>query len=274
MHLPRLTLQLDKGTIAGVVICLAATIAAVQPLHSQVQPNVEAGRKLFQGMCVTCHGFEGAGGDAPSLNRPKLERAPDDAALHAVIADGLPERGMPRVRRLTDNEVQQLVSYVRSLGRTPVVTLLGNAQQGRETYKKLGCQSCHIINGEGSGLGPELTEIGRLRGAAYLREALVDPGARLPRGTLPIPARGFSEFLPVLVVTRDGREVRGIRINEDSFTIQLRDAANQFYSFRKADLSRIEKQAGKSLMPSFGDRLSKSELDDLVAYLSSLRGAE
>lgn len=225
-------------------------------------------------MCVTCHGFEGAGGEAPSLNRAKLDRAPDDAALRAVIADGLPERGMPRVRRLTDNELQQLVSYVRSLGRTATVTVPGNAQQGRETYKKLECQSCHVINGEGGGLGPELTQIGRLRGAEYLRKTVVNPSGRLPRGTLPIPARGFSEFLPVLVVTRDGREVRGMRINEDSFTIQLRDAANQFHSFRKADLSRIEKQAGTSLMPAFGDRLSKSELDDLVAYLSSLRGAE
>jgi hypothetical protein len=91
---------------------------------------------------------------------------------------------------------------------------------------------------------------------------------------LSIPARGFSEFLPVVVVTREGREIRGLRINEDSFTIQVRDTANQLYSFRKADLSRIEKQSGKSLMPSFSDRLSKPELDDLIAYLSSLRGAQ
>ncbi|HEV2201503.1 MAG TPA: c-type cytochrome, partial [Bryobacteraceae bacterium] len=259
--------------VAGVVI-LIATTGLVQPLRSQARSDVEEGRKLFAGMCVTCHGFEGKGGDAPSLNRPKLGRAPDDAALRALIADGLPERGMPRVRRLTDNEIGELASYVRSLGQTAAVTAPGNVQQGRETYTKLGCQSCHIIKGEGSSLGPELTEIGRLRGPEYLREAVVDPGARLPRGTLPIPARGFSEFLPVVVVTREGREIRGLRINEDSFTIQVRDTANQIYSFRKADLSRIEKQSGTSLMPSFSDRLSKAELDDLIAYLSSLRGAQ
>ena len=270
----RLTRQLDKSALVGVVIFVAATIALVQPLRSQTRSDVEEGRKLFAGMCVTCHGFEGKGGEAPSLNRPKLVRAPDNAALRAVINDGLPERGMPKVRRLTDNEIEELASYVRSLGQTAAAAAPGNAQQGSETYQKLGCQSCHIINGEGLGLGPELTEIGRLRGADYLREAVVDPGARLPRGTLPIPARGFSEFLPVLVMTHDGREIRGLRINEDAFTIQLRDAANQFHSFRKADLSRMEKQGGKSLMPSFGDRLSKPELDDLVAYLSSLRGAQ
>lgn len=260
--------------MAAVVIVVGVTTILVQPLRSQSQADVEAGRKLFQGMCVTCHGFEGAGGDAPSLNRPKLERAPDDDALRSIIADGLPERGMPRVRRLTGNEIEQLVSYVRSLGRTAVMTVPGDPQRGRELYSRLGCPSCHIVNGQGNGLGPELTEIGRLRGAAYLREAVVNPGARLPRGTLPIPARGFSEFLPVLVATSDGKEVRGLRINEDSFTIQIRDASNHLYSFRKTDLSRIEKQSGKSLMPSFTDKLSKSELDDLIAYLSSLRGAE
>jgi|SRR2546427_1181403 len=254
---------------------LLAVAAMARPLSAaQASTDVEQGKKLFQGMCVTCHGFEGAGGDAPSLNRPKLDRAPDDDALRSVIGDGLPDRGMPRVRRLTNNELRQLVSYVRSLGRTPSLPLSANPRKGAEIYKDLGCASCHIVNGQGGSLGPELTSIGRMRGVEYLRQGIVDPGAALPRGTLPIPARGFSEFLPVIVVTREGREVRGMRINEDNFTIQLRDGANKFFSFRKTELELIEKQAGKSLMPSFGNRLSGSDLNDLIAYLSSLRGAQ
>jgi cytochrome c oxidase cbb3-type subunit III len=254
---------------------LAAAVVPQRLSAAQAAADVEQGKKLFQGMCVTCHGFEGAGGDAPSLNRPKLDRAPDDDALRAVIADGLPDRGMPRVRRLTNNELRQLVSYVRSLGRMPSsLPPSANARKGGEIYKELGCASCHIVNGQGSSLGPELTSIGRMRGVEYLRQGIVDPGAALPRGTLPIPARGFSEFLPVIVVTREGREVRGMRINEDNFTIQLRDGANKFFSFRKSELELVEKQSGKSLMPSFGNRLSGSDLNDLIAYLSSLRGAQ
>ena len=254
---------------AGIVLLTAGA-----SLRAQSASDLEAGRKLFQGMCAVCHGFEGAGLDAPSLNRPRLDRAPDDAALRAVIADGLPDRGMPRVRRLTDNELRQLVRYVRSLGQAALIPVSGNTQHGAGIYKQLGCASCHVINGEGGAVGPELTEIGRLRGAEYLRQAIVNPGARLPRGTLPVPARNFSEFLPVLAITREGREIRGMRINEDAFTIQLRDAASQLYSLRKAGLDRMEKQSGESLMPAFADRLNKAELDDLVAYLSSLRGAE
>jgi cytochrome c oxidase cbb3-type subunit III len=253
---------------------LAAALTPRPLSAAQGSTDVAEGKKLFQGMCVTCHGFEGAGGDAPSLNRPKLDRAPDDDALRAVIGEGLPDRGMPRIRRLTNNELRQLVSYVRSLGRTASLPSSANPQKGSELYKELGCASCHIVNGQGGSLGPELTSIGRLRGAEYLRQGIVDPGAALPRGTLPIPARGFGEFLPVLVVTREGREVRGMRINEDNFTIQLRDASNTLHSFRKSDLEQIRKQQGQSLMPSFRARLSGSELNDLVAYLSSLRGAQ
>src|SRR5580765_2721581 len=127
---------------AGTLLLAVAVLP--QPLGAaQAGADVEQGKKLFQGMCVTCHGFEGAGGDAPSLNRPKLDRAPDDAALRSVIADGLPDRGMPRVRRLTNNELRQLVSYVRSLGRTASLPLSANTQKGEVIYKGLGCASCH-----------------------------------------------------------------------------------------------------------------------------------
>jgi mono/diheme cytochrome c family protein len=159
---------------------LAGAVMPQRLSAAQAAADVEQGKKLFQGMCVTCHGFEGAGGDAPSLNRPKLDRAPDDAALRSVIGDGLPDRGMPRVRRLTNNELNQLVSYVRSLGRTTSLPLSANPKKGGEIYKTLGCASCHIVNGQGSSLGPELTSIGRLRGVEYLRQGIVDPGRYQP----------------------------------------------------------------------------------------------
>ena len=75
------------------------------------------------------------------------------------------------------------------------------------------------------------------------------------------------------VVTRDGEAIEGMRINEDGFTIQLRDASNRFHSFRKQELQELEELYGKSLMQSYADVLSPTELDDVVAYLSSLRGA-
>jgi cytochrome c oxidase cbb3-type subunit 3 len=239
------------------------------PLAAQNPVDPAKGKQLFLGMCSRCHGSEGGGGEGPNLNRPVLTRASTDKALLAIIRDGIPDRGMPHTRRLTSTELQSLVGYVRSLGKTGAVASTGSPQNGQAIYKRSGCASCHVISGEGGILGPELTNVGSQRAPAYLRQAILDPGAVLPRGTLPIPGEGFSEFLPVRVVTRAGDEVRGLRVDEDSFTIQLRDAGGRLYSFRKADLQELEKQFGKSLMPEY-KTFSESEIVDLVAYLASL----
>jgi cytochrome c oxidase cbb3-type subunit 3 len=255
-------------------IVLAALVAAPTRSTAQSQADIEGGKQLFQGMCVQCHGAGGAGGEAPSLNRAKLNHAPDDAALADVISNGIPNTAMPRIRRFTENELRQLVAYVRSVGKVVEFRIPGDAKRGAAIYKNLACSSCHIVAGEGGNLGPDLTEIGLMRGAVYLREAIVDPGSSLPKGTLAVPSRGYAEYVPVRIVTREGGEVRGIRVNEDAFTIQVRDAAGKFYSLRKSELELLDKQTGKSMMPSLASRLTAPQLADLVAYLSSLRGAE
>jgi cytochrome c oxidase cbb3-type subunit 3 len=257
-------------TLLLLVSILFATAAQNAPGAAN---DIKEGKKLFDGMCARCHGVDGTGDEGPSLNRPTLTRAPDDESLRTVIRDGIPDRGMPRVRRLTDTELEQVVAYVRSLGRASTGAASGDAKRGRDTYARLGCASCHIVSGQGNSFGPDLTEIGLQRGGAYLRQSVVGPAEALPRGLSLVPGRGFVEFLPLRVVTSDGREVRGVRINEDPFTIQLRDTTNQFHSYRKSDLKQLDKEFGKSLMPSFRGRITDAELNDLVAYLSSLRGA-
>jgi len=243
------------------------------PASAQGTTEIEKGKQLFLGMCSRCHGVEGGGGEGPNLNRPVLSRAPDDQALAAVIRDGIPDRGMPKLRRFTDAELHAMVVYIRSLSQNTAAAVTGNPEKGKAVYQRSGCSSCHIIQGEGGNLGPELSSIGAHRAPDYLRQAIVDPAATLPRGVMAFPGHGFSEFLPVRVVTRDGREVRGLRVNEDSFTIQVRDAS-QLYSFRKADLQTLDKQIGQSLMQDYKGKIAGSDLDDLVAYLSSLGGGK
>src|SRR5262245_9546876 len=191
--------------IAGLV--LAAVI-------SQSAPDADQGKQLFNGMCARCHGIDGTGDEGPALNRPALSRADTDDALREVIRDGIPDRGMPRVRRLTANELDRLVVYVRSLARAATVTTKGNPEKGRAAYDKLGCAACHIVSGQGGSFGPDLSQIGVNRGASYLRQSFLGPAETLPKGSSPVPGRGFTEFLPVRVITSDGREVRGIRVNE------------------------------------------------------------
>ena len=99
------------------------------------------------------------------------------------------------------------------------------------------------------------------RSAAHLRAAVLDPESTLPEG-----------FLEVRLVTKDGGRITGVRLNEDTFTIQVRDPNGGLHSFVKEDLKELQRDTGKSPMPSFRGTLSAAEVDDLIAYLYSLRG--
>jgi cytochrome c oxidase cbb3-type subunit III len=220
------------------------------------------GEQLFLGQCGRCHGPKGEGGLGAILAQPLLHRAPDDESLFRVIREGIRGTEMPAGSTLSNREVWQLAAFVRSLGRVPVERIAGNAQRGQQVYQDKGkCSQCHIVNGEGISVGPELTDVGARRSATYLRTALVDPEAAVPDG-----------FLQVRIATNDGRRITGVRIGEDTFTIQVRDLSGRTYSFLKQELRDLQKDFGKSPMPGYQKVFSAAELDDLVAYLASLRG--
>jgi putative heme-binding domain-containing protein len=245
---------------------LAAAIAAARPGQDQIAAltadDLAHGKRLYVGQCAICHGIEGVGGRGPALNQPTLRRAKDNFALYAVIKNGVAGTEMPEAWHMTEREVWRVAGYIKSLSRVEVAKPTGDANRGRELYRAKGCAGCHIVRGEGGASGPELTEIGARRSAAYLREALVDPAASLPEG-----------FLIVSVTTRAGRNLRGVRVNEDSFTTQLRDDEGRFHSLRKNELKSLKKEFGVTTMPSY-KTLAAAELDDLIAYLASLGGAK
>lgn len=235
---------------AGLLLAQADPLSGVSP---------EKGKRLFDGQCAVCHGIGGGGGTGPSLKRAKLERCPNNAALLEVIKEGIRGTQMPGAWQLSDNEAVLVAAYVRSLGKVAPEVVPGNAAHGAEVYRSAGCAGCHIVAGAGMGFGPELTTIGLSRGANNLKTSIVDPGADIDEA-----------FLTVRLVTKAGKELKAMRVNEDSFTIQVRTAAG-FQSFEKKDLSKLERLPKESLMPGYGKRLSGSDLDDLIAYLASLR---
>ena len=252
-----------------VPILLAGAVAlADSPISKQTAADLARGRRLFQGQCARCHGMDGAGGTGPGLNRSVLGRASDDQALFSVIKEGIRGTEMPAAWQMIEQEIWQVVGYVRSLGRTVRVPLPGDPGPGQRLYETKGhCATCHIVRGRGGSLGPDLTEIGARRGISHLRSVLLNPGSSKARDS-----SGYISFLVMRVVTQDGREVRGTRVNEDTFTLQLRDADNRVHSFRKQELKELTREPRESLMPSFQTVFSPSEIDDLIASLASLRG--
>src|SRR5204862_4742915 len=135
---------------------------------------------IFESQCALCHGQDGKGGRGPSLANPRLKKAPDEDALRVVIKNGIAGTEMPGAWQLHPREVESVAAYVRSLGTVAIEALPGNTDRGAELYRATGCASCHVVEGQGSGFGPELSEIGARRSAAYLREALVKPAAAAP----------------------------------------------------------------------------------------------
>jgi cytochrome c oxidase cbb3-type subunit 3 len=243
-----------------VVLCSAVAMAGKVKLPAS-HSDLARGEKLFQVHCARCHGAKGEGSRGPALTRPKLPRAPDDTELLKVIQDGIRGTEMPGAGAMSDREMRQTAAYVRSLGKLPMKPVPGDPARGAEIYRGKGsCSSCHSIDGEGGIVGPDLSTIGTARSASHLREVLADPQAALP-----------ENYLLVSVVPKNGPTVTGLRVNEDSFSIQIRDSSGRSHSFWKSDVASIDKQHGKSPMPSYKGQLSDSEFTDLVAYLASLK---
>ncbi|HEY3738604.1 MAG TPA: c-type cytochrome [Bryobacteraceae bacterium] len=242
--------------IATILIAITLSQAAPDPLEGL---SPAEGKRLFNGQCAVCHGIGGGGSTGPNLQRATLPRAATNADLVHVITEGIPNTQMPGAWQMTEHEARLVATYVRSLGKIDQVVIPGDPKNGEVVYAKSGCAGCHIISGAGRGFGPELTGIGLRRGAAHLRESIVDPAAEVA-----------AEFMTVRLVPADGRPIKAIRVNEDSFTIQIKDSAGQFRSYDRTQLKSVEHLPKESLMPAY-THMKPSDLDDLVAYLASLR---
>lgn len=222
---------------------------------------LEEGRQLFESQCGSCHGPLGNGGKGANLAQPQLRRATDDEALQNIIRRGIPGTEMPS-SFLTPSQVASIAAYVKTLGRVEPEEIPGDARRGAAIYASLDCQVCHTLGGRGGIVGPVLDDVGARRSAAYLREALTEPNASVPSG-----------FVQLDVVTKDGRTFTGVRVNEDGFSVQFRDLSGALHSFWKDELETLEKQWGRSPMESYETRLAPEQLDDITAYLVSLRGS-
>jgi cytochrome c oxidase cbb3-type subunit III len=241
-----------------IVLLLSILTAQSTPPAAPAIDWVKA-KRVFDANCAGCHGPEGVGGKGPALAVPKLPRARTEEQLAGIIVGGIPGTVMPPSWHLGNEGVMLTIAYVRKLGANSMPpTVEGDAGKGRALFTGKGCTNCHS-----KGYGPDLSSIGSRRTAASLRESITDPAAEVS-----------EDFLPVRIVTREGKQVQGIRVNEDTFTIQIIEASGRFSSFRKDSLSKLDKRIGESVMPSYKTAFSESELRDLVVYLSSLRGEE
>jgi cytochrome c oxidase cbb3-type subunit III len=240
-------------------------IAAVLLLCSfaawcQSDLDLADGKSTFRSNCAFCHGLTGGGGRGPALNTSRLVHGSTDADLKNVVTNGVPGTSMAAFEFQKD-ELDHLVAYIQTLSRSSATSapVAGDPSKGRQVYQRSGCSGCHRIGVEGSIFGPELTRIGAGRSAEYIGESIINPSADIP-----------PEYAGVTVVTKDGKRTTGVRINEDTFTVQLRDPSQNFQMFQKDEVREVIPET-KSLMPPYSS-LDKDDLQNLLAYLDTLRG--
>lgn len=238
------------------------------------------GEYQFRLNCAFCHGLGARGGGrGPDLTRAQKRHGNSDAEVFHNIHDGIPGTAMPAATNggigvgMSDEEIWQVVTYLRSVQVQSPAQSAGNPRHGKELFNgALGCSTCHMIGGKGGRLGPDLSTVAASRSTEYLVESLRKPSRRLAQGLFEAMKEFPQEYESVLVVTADGTKLSGVVLNQDQFTLQMLDTREQLHLFEKDKLRSVETRR-ESAMPVYDPKaLSDKDLEDLLAYLFELSG--
>src|SRR6266850_2256461 len=267
---------LASFAFVALVACMAVAVRAQEKNPFAGDAKVaKLGEYQFRSNCAFCHGLGARGGGrGPDLTRANKRHGTSDAEIFHNIHDGIPGTAMPAATNggigvgMSDEEIWQVVTYIRSVEKKVSAAETGDAAHGKELfYGAAACGTCHMVNGKGGRLGPDLSSVGSSRSFEALVESMRNPSKRLAQG-ISEPLKDFSqEYETVTVATADGTKLQGVVLNEDSFTVQMLDTREQLHSFEKSKLRSYEKTR-ESLMPAYDAKaLPDKDLKDLIAFL-------
>lgn len=252
-------------------LLLPIFLLALTPLDAQHGSSTEApfstpedaaaGLKSFRSQCAACHGPDATGGvQGPNLVTGNFKNGNSDEALFRVITKGVSGTAMVGFPAIAGRETWQIIAFLRSanIGRA-AAEAKGDAARGLQVFESSGCGKCHT-NGNGGGLsGPDLSQIGSRRSLVQLQASVLNPSEEVSPDYWSLKAR-----------TKSGQEISGVRLNEDMSSFQVREPSGRLRSVSKGDLASYE-IVQTSPMPSFQGKISGTDLENLIAYLASLR---
>jgi putative heme-binding domain-containing protein len=245
--------------VAWLALSLSIDAAESTNPFENDEAAIRIGNALFAGRCADCHGPDARGKLGPDLTQ-RWARGETDESAFRVIRAGVAGSSMPP-SVAPDNEIWAIVAYLRSISVVPALVSTGDANRGRALFATE-CARCHKVGGSGGALGPDLTSIGAARSRAALTTAVREPSATVALG-----------FRAVEIRTRGGDEIAGVVKGEDAFSLQIQTLDGTLSAFAKRDLAGIARSTD-SPMPVFdAARITDTALEDLLAYLGTLRGA-
>jgi len=263
------------------IVALASATAQAADDHNPYAGDAKAakaGEYEFRINCALCHGLGAhGGGRGPDLTRAQKRHVHSDAEMFQVISNGIPGTVMPANGTngqgvgMTDEEIWQIITYIRSVEVKAASSATGSIAHGKELfYGDANCSLCHMIEGKGGRLGPELTAVGGSRTPTAIIDSVRNPSRRLAWGLTEATKEFPQEYETITVVTAGGKKIKGVVLNEDNFSIQMMDGGEQIYLLEKDKLRSFQKSR-ESMMPIYNpDILSDKDLGDIVAYLISV----
>lgn len=260
-----------RSILGFAVLCLAFGGLLLAQERSQTHPgnnphlgnkaSIRSGMALYRVRCGDCHGLDASGYRGPDLNAA-LAAGMTDERVFQIIRKGVPGTEMPP-SNAPDDDLLLVIAYLRNLGTTaPPEKRIGNVDNGAKLFAAQ-CATCHRVDTRGGRLGPDLSRVGAARSQSALMREIRTPSEWMAPG-----------YEPVTLVTKDGQRIRGVKKNEDVFSIQIMDTRERIQGYLKADLQEVIYEK-TSLMPIYGpERLNENDLNDLIGYLTTLRGTE
>jgi len=211
------------------------------------------------------------------LTKTQKKHGNGDADLFRTINEGVPGTAMPpngatqQGVGMTEEEIWQVISYIRSVQVKTSAAPAGNPTHGKDLFNgSAACATCHMVGGKGGRLGPDLTAAASSRSVDYLVDSVRNPSRRLAQGISEAMKEFAQEYESVTVVDDRGQKFQGVVLNEDNFTLQMLDTREQLHLFEKNKLRSLDKSR-ESLMPKYDDKmLPEKDLQDIVAYLLTL----
>jgi putative heme-binding domain-containing protein len=263
--------------LTSAIFLFPLSIAAQNPLAGDPKA-AKAGEYEFRINCALCHGLGARGGGrGPDLTRAVKKHTHSEAEMFQVISNGIPGTAMPANGTngqgvgMTEEEIWQIITYLRSQEVKASGKSTGDPAHGKQLFYGDGnCSMCHMVEGKGGRMGPDLTGVGASRTHDALVDSIRNPSRHLAWGLTEATKEFPQEYESVVVVTADGKQIKGVTMNEDSFTLQIMDTAENIHLLDKSKLKSFQKTR-VSAMPKYNeDVLSNKDVEDIVAFLADL----
>jgi len=248
------------------ILLLGLPFLSVSGSFAQTPPpaaSVGDIKQTYAKLCAGCHGADALGTQqGPGLAGNPWVRRRSLQSLRNVIRNGVPAAGMPPFD-LPSATIDALAAMVVSLNAVAAEsTVPGDRKAGSEFFFGKGqCASCHMISGEGAPVGPDLSNVAREMTVEQIREALLQPAARIAPG---------YELLTLHL--RGGGTLRGFERSRTKFDIAVQDLQGKIRPLSLDHVVRTDTNSKQSHMPAV--KAEAAELQNLISYLSSLTGVK